>query len=211
MNKLAQKLDTVGVLLLIGAAVYYAVNNIFDKWVIGLALLGGVSVVVGVVANYKQIMQTLGRRSTKYFTNYVVSVVLVLGLVAGLNFFGQRHTKRFDLTAAGRFTLAPQTVQILSKLNNDLDIKVFFPGGDYAPMKELLTQYRADLLWFDEIDMKSDAQVEDLYQAIRKLRPECIVNSRIQDCRFPAQIPPPHCDYITSGDNEILDKAPGFE
>jgi len=43
------------------------------------------------------------------------------------------------------------------------------------------------------------------------LRPECVVNSRIQGCHFPDRIPPPHCDYITSGDNEILDKAPGFE
>ena len=76
---------------------------------------------------------------------------------------------------------------------------------------ELLTRYRPDLLWFDEIDMKADAQVEELYQAIRKLRPECVINSRIQGCRFPAKIPPPHCDYITSGDNEILKNNIGFE
>jgi alpha-L-fucosidase len=76
---------------------------------------------------------------------------------------------------------------------------------------ELMTKYRPDLLWFDEIDMKTDAQVEELYQTIRRLRPECIINSRIQGCRFPAKIPPPHCDYITSGDNEILEKNIGFE
>jgi alpha-L-fucosidase len=59
--------------------------------------------------------------------------------------------------------------------------------------------------------MKTDAQVEELYQTIRKLLPKCIINSRIQGCRFPAKIPPPHCDYITSGDNEILEKNIGFE
>lgn len=142
MSKILQKLDTVGLLLLIAAALYYSVNNIWDKWALALAILGGVSIVLGLFANYKQIMLTLGKRSTKYFTNYVVSVALVLGLVAGLNFVGQRHSKRFDLTSMGRFTLAPQTAQILSKLNNDVDIKVFFPGGDYPPMKELLTQFR---------------------------------------------------------------------
>ena len=76
---------------------------------------------------------------------------------------------------------------------------------------ELLTNYRPDLLWFDEIDMKSDAQVEDLYQSIRKLRPEVVINSRIQGCRFPDKIPPPHCDYISTGDNEIAEKELGFE
>ena len=78
-------------------------------------------------------------------------------------------------------------------------------------VEELLTKYRPDLLWFDEIDMKSDAQVEDLYQSIRSLRPDCVINSRIQGCRFPEKIPPPHCDYISTGDNEIADKNLGFE
>ena len=78
-------------------------------------------------------------------------------------------------------------------------------------VEELLTNYRPDLLWFDEIDMKSAAQVEDLYQSIRKLRPEVVINSRIQGCRFPDKIPPPHCDYISTGDNEIAEKELGFE
>jgi alpha-L-fucosidase len=91
------------------------------------------------------------------------------------------------------------------------DFDRYFATFAKPQVEELLTKYRPDLLWFDEIDMKSDTQVEELYQSIRKLRPDCVVNSRIQGCRFPTQIPPPHCDYITSGDNEILDKAPGFE
>jgi len=78
-------------------------------------------------------------------------------------------------------------------------------------VEEILTNYRPDLLWFDEIDMKTDEQVETLYQSIRRLRPECVINSRIQGCRFPAKIPPPHCDYISTGDNEIADRNLGFE
>ncbi|MCX5653664.1 MAG: alpha-L-fucosidase [Planctomycetota bacterium] len=91
------------------------------------------------------------------------------------------------------------------------DFDRYFEGFAKPQVEELLINYRPDLLWFDEIDMKSDAQVEALYQAIRKLRPECVVNSRIKTCRFPARIPPPYCDYISTGDNEIADKALGFE
>ncbi len=85
--------------------------------------------------------------------------------------------------------------------------------ADFAKpqIEELLTNYRPDLMWFDDIDMKSDAQVEDLYQDIRRLSPDCVINSRIKGCRPPTKIPPPHCDYITAGDNEILDKTLGFE
>lgn len=78
-------------------------------------------------------------------------------------------------------------------------------------IEELLVNYKPDLLWFDGIDMKNDAQVGNLYQSIRNLRPECVLNSRIQGCLFPKKIPPPHCDYITSGDNEIFDEPIGYE
>ena len=142
MNKILQKLDTLGLLLLVGAAIYYSVTSVFDKWAIILAILGGVLVVAGIISNYRQIMQTLGKRSTKYATNYAFSVVLVILLVSGLNFLGQRHVKRFDLTAMGRYSLAPQTEQILSKIDKDINIKAYFSGGDYPPLKELLTEFR---------------------------------------------------------------------
>jgi ABC-type uncharacterized transport system involved in gliding motility auxiliary subunit len=142
MNKYLQKLDTLGLLLLVAAAIYYSVTNVWDKWALGLAIAGGVLVIAGIVANYRQILQTLGKRSTKYAGNYVVSVILVIAVVSGLNYIGQRHPKRFDLTAIGRYTLAPQTVQVLGKLSKDTDIKAFFPGGDYPPLKELLLEYR---------------------------------------------------------------------
>ena len=135
MNKYLQKLDTLGLLLLVGAALYYSVTSVWDKWALGLAAAGGLLFIVGIAANYRQIMETLGRRSTKYATNYVVSVVLAIALVSALNVLGQRHVKRFDLTGIGRYTLAPQTNQILEKLDRDLEIKAFFTGGEYAPLK----------------------------------------------------------------------------
>jgi alpha-L-fucosidase len=46
---------------------------------------------------------------------------------------------------------------------------------------------------------------------IRRISPAVVINSRIQGCRFPEKIPPPHCDYISTGDNEIADKNLGFE
>ena len=44
------------------------------------------------------------------------------------------------------------------------DFDRYFATFAKPQVEELLTKYRPDLLWFDEIDMKTDAQVEDLYQ-----------------------------------------------
>jgi alpha-L-fucosidase len=91
------------------------------------------------------------------------------------------------------------------------DFDRYFATFAKPQVAELLTNYRPDLLWFDEIEMKTDSQVDDLYQMIRKLQPRCLVNSRIKSGRLPGKIPPPYCDYISTGDNEIADKAMGFE
>jgi ABC-type uncharacterized transport system involved in gliding motility auxiliary subunit len=50
--------------------------------------------------------------------------------------------KRFDTTGSKQYSLAPQTIQILEKLDKDVDIKAFSPGGDDAPLQELLVSYR---------------------------------------------------------------------
>ena len=146
MKKLLQKFDTrtLGLLLLLAALSRYLIANVWEKWNIGMVIIGGLLIIVGIAANFRQMMASLGKRSTKYLANYVVSLILVIAIVAGLNYLGQKHPKRFDMTAVGSYTLAPQTVQVLQKLKKDVDIKAFFSGGDYAPLKELLTEYQTE-------------------------------------------------------------------
>ena len=128
MKKYLQKLDTLGLLLLVAAVIWYSVSNVWEKWNLALAIAGGVLVIVGIAANYRQILDSLGKRSTKYAGNYVISLILVIAIVSGLNYVGQRHPKRFDTTGSGRYTLAPQTIQVLGKLNKDVDHQSLFPG-----------------------------------------------------------------------------------
>lgn len=91
------------------------------------------------------------------------------------------------------------------------DYNRYFTEFAKPQVEELLTRYKPDLLWFDDIDMKTHDQAEALYQSIRKLRPSCIINSRIRTFTMPTSFPPPQCDYLSSGDNEILKDSPDFE
>jgi ABC-type uncharacterized transport system involved in gliding motility auxiliary subunit len=142
MKKYLQKLDTLGLVFLVAAVVWYSVSNVWGKWNLALAILGGVLVIAGIAANYRQILGSFGKRSTKYASNYVISLILVIAIVAGLNYIGQRHPKRFDMTGSGRYTLAPQTLKVLANLKKDVQIQAFFPGGDYPPLNELLVEYK---------------------------------------------------------------------
>ena len=91
------------------------------------------------------------------------------------------------------------------------DFDAYFSGFAKPQVVELLTQYRPDILWFDGIGMKSDAQFEDLFRTIRKLRPDCLINSRIKTVLPVLPDPFCYCDYLSFGDNEILKTAPGTD
>jgi alpha-L-fucosidase len=91
------------------------------------------------------------------------------------------------------------------------DFDTYFTGFAKPQVEELLRKYKPDVLWFDGIDMKSDSQALDLYRTIRTLHPGCVINSRIKGCVPPKEMPPPLCDYLSSGDNEILKSNIGFE
>ncbi len=142
MKRHLQKLSDLGLILLVGAVIHYSIADLWNAWNLGLAIAGGTLLLAGIVINRRRILQSLGRRSTKYATNYIISVALVLGLAAAFNFIGQRHPKRFDLTAGGHYTLAPQTIQILDRLDRDVEIKAFYPDGDDVTLRELLVQFR---------------------------------------------------------------------
>lgn len=90
------------------------------------------------------------------------------------------------------------------------DFDAYFRDFAKPQVEELLVKYRPDVLWFDGIGFKSDSQLEDLVRTIRTLQPGCLINSRIKTF-VPYPDPYRYCDYISMGDNEIADRAPGYE
>ena len=165
MKKYLQKCDTLGLVLLVVAVLWYSVSDVWGKWNLGLAIAGAALVIVGIAVNYRQIISSFGKRSTKHASNYVISLLLVIAIVSGLNYIGQKHTKRFDTTSSGLFTLAPQTVQVLENLGDKVEIKAFFPGGDYAPLQELLVGYRTESnhIEYEFIDPDRQPDVAEQY------------------------------------------------
>ncbi|HSW40649.1 MAG TPA: hypothetical protein VLL97_14285, partial [Acidobacteriota bacterium] len=77
MKKILQKFDILGLLLLVIAFIWYSVSNRWDQWNLGLAIMGGILLGIGIAANYRQILTSMKKRSTKYAGNYVLSIVLV--------------------------------------------------------------------------------------------------------------------------------------
>jgi ABC-type uncharacterized transport system involved in gliding motility auxiliary subunit len=73
-----------------------------------------------------------------------VVVVLVGAVVVMLNVLAVRHPSRLDLSQAGSFTLAPQSVKVLEGLKDEVKVTGFFQKGSEteAKFKDLLDTYR---------------------------------------------------------------------
>ena len=81
------------------------------------------------------------RRSTQVGSGAMVSTIAMLVILGLLNFLSVRNLYRVDLTDTGRFTLSPETQEVLKNIKQPLTLYVF----DKQPMpedRELLQNFR---------------------------------------------------------------------
>jgi ABC-type uncharacterized transport system involved in gliding motility auxiliary subunit len=80
-------------------------------------------------------------RQTKYGTYAVVYTVVVIAVLAAINFLANRYTKSYDSTANKQFSLADQTKNVVKKLDRDVTIYYFDETTRFPQAKDLLDRY----------------------------------------------------------------------
>ncbi len=106
----------------------------------GIALL---CLLVCFAGNWHRLKTFSGSRSTRLGVNGVLAVLLMTGILTIINFLVIRHGGRWDLSETQHFSLAPQTLQVLGQLKNDVRVLVFAhersPG--FRTYRDLLEGY----------------------------------------------------------------------
>src|ERR1041385_7089660 len=97
-------------------------------WV--LLRVGIVSLVVAVFKDIQFFIELAGQRTTKHGMNLGVMVLLVLGILAAINYINFRHVKKIDMTKEGLHSLSDQTKNILKSLDGDLVVNAFFDDNE---------------------------------------------------------------------------------
>lgn len=82
------------------------------------------------------------KRSTIYSLNAVTLSLVVLGIFAVINFVGTRHFKRFDFTRQKSFSLAPQSIQVVKALKDEVRLIGFYEAKEKAMFDDLLNKYK---------------------------------------------------------------------
>ena len=91
----------------------------------------------------------LGRRSAREGANAGVTALLLLGVVAGVNYLADRRNVSWDTTAEGRFSLAPQTLRILEGLEQEVRLVVLDQPRAAARTVELFERYADESEWIE--------------------------------------------------------------
>jgi len=147
------------VLLLIGSVIYLTYPVI--KWYTILLLLLGVLLIGAYVYNnFSAIKSFISRKSTLYGMNTILSVIFVLGILIFVYSIISRHNVEFDLTKNKRFSLSPQTRNILKALRKEIKIIGFYKPAQAGRREtyDLVKQYVNQSRWIKSEFVDPDRQ-----------------------------------------------------
>jgi ABC-type uncharacterized transport system involved in gliding motility auxiliary subunit len=105
--------------------------------------LGLLCLSIYLVGHWQRLKSFSTQRSTKLGFHSILAILLMIGILVIVNFLVVRHGGRWDLSETQRFSLAPQTFQVLGQLKQDVHIRVFAhersPG--FSAYRDLLDTY----------------------------------------------------------------------
>jgi ABC-type uncharacterized transport system involved in gliding motility auxiliary subunit len=168
MRRLAIPLGAIGLVALVLALTIWSLTRELDLRVEALVGAGVVLLLLSVVGRPEMFRSALTGRTARYGSNAGVVVVAFLGILVLANFLANRHHHRMDLTETGEYTLSPQTIQILSDLDQPVKVTAFFQEGDYGEqeLQDLLTEYsyHTDKISYEFVDPDLDPFVAQQYE-----------------------------------------------
>lgn len=132
-------------------------------------LLEGIALVCLVIyfaGNWTRLKTFSGSRSTRLGFNGILAILLMAGILTIINFLVIRHGGRWDLSETQNFSLAPQTLQVLGQLEQDVRVLVFShersPG--FRTYRDLLEGYASPRISVTYVDPEKEPGLAREYE-----------------------------------------------
>lgn len=85
--------------------------------------------------------EVLKTRQAKYGSYTTVYIVVVVAILASVNYLADQHNKTFDATSNKLYSLSEQTLKVLDGLEVDLKISYFDRSTDFERTRDSLVRY----------------------------------------------------------------------
>jgi len=83
----------------------------------------------------------MSTRQTKFTAYVTVYILVILAVLAAVNFLANRYDKSFDATANKQYSLSDQTQKLVKGLNRDVKIIYFDRQEQFGQARDLLERY----------------------------------------------------------------------
>ncbi|MCL4402413.1 MAG: GldG family protein [Acidobacteria bacterium] len=84
----------------------------------------------------------LKKRQTKYTAYATTYILIVVAVLAAINFLANRYNKSYDATANKQYSLSEQTAKVVKGLNRDIHITYFDETARFPQARDLLDRYK---------------------------------------------------------------------
>jgi len=155
---LGRKLGLVGVVALFSAlfAALFITSSFRDAAIWLQLLVAAAGIGAFLVTNFGTLGENFSGRGTVFLASSVVSTVMVMTALIGVNYIAVKKPKSWDLSKDQVFTLSDETSNLLSGLKDPVDVLAFFAPGEpaYGELDMRLRQYmeKSDKLKVQFID-----------------------------------------------------------
>lgn len=141
VQKVLGALGWVGVAVVVaGMVARFVVPERQELW--WWALVAGVALIaVYGLGQWRSVAELFERRQARYGTLATSGVLLGVAILVGANYILARQNMRWDLTAAGQYSLSDQTVRILESLESPIRVMVFAQELDFPRYRDRLAEY----------------------------------------------------------------------
>src|SRR5438128_11253550 len=83
----------------------------------------------------------LKTRQTKYGAYALAYTVVIVAVLAAVNFLANRYNKSYDSTANKQFSLSDQTIKVVKGLKRDVQLNYFGPQNEFRTARDTLDRY----------------------------------------------------------------------
>ncbi len=153
LNRIA---GIVGGILAFGGVILFGIAPELTLVITGIEVAALALLVFFFFGHFELIKTFSLKRSTRLGANSLLMILLFLAILGISNFILSRHSKRFDLSETGKFSLASQTLKLLENLNHEVKVTGFFQEGSRPKQefRDLIESYRyhSDKLNYEFID-----------------------------------------------------------
>ncbi len=160
-------LGILGTAALVLGYLRYSITEEMGRLNATLMIVGGILILAWIAGNFKDIVTSSQKRSTRLGANSAAITIAAMAIFAFVNYLGYKHHKKLDYTAEKIFTLSDQTQKVVKGLNQD--IKVLYFNKTDEPVASFVEQYRDinNRIVYDRIDLQARPEMASQFKGVR--------------------------------------------